>query len=362
MGSFCSIKNADKPVVNSYLDSTTDWVKRREAQLRANGTCPGTAEEHEAERVVSLQSAIRSYLARKRLIVHDAIDFSDDESIPPQLSTAAVSDPSVLLPTTAIATLQRLPPRSLDRSVAGVFSQPPRLLADDSIYVGEWSFRSHGTTIKGKGKMYHKSGAYSEGYWKNGLLFYRGRLITPDGDLYEGNFEYGKPSGICTFESFDLKNVYKGRWSRGKRNGDGHEIMANGAVYMGQYRKGKKHGKGVMTWRDNSKYEGEFRKDQVSGFGTYLWSDGRSYTGDVVNGKMHGQGTFQYPDGKTYTGDYIHDKKSGKGIYRWDGKEYNGEWKDGKMHGLGYLTSPHKGMKMYHFQEGTRVREILEDN
>lgn len=355
MGGSCGIKKAEEAhTPKALMETTTDWQR-----IRALLIASGAAEASELT-ITVLQSAFRGYLRRKRLQpqLGEILELSDDENTPPICSSETDIDPMGLLTAKTLSTLLRLAPLEMKKIVPRVVALGTRALQGGGVYVGEWSAKSGATVQKGRGKLYGSDGSYTEGYWKNSRLYYRGRYIYPNGDLYEGNFDHGVRSGRGIFESFDVKTRYQGEWKNGRKHGQGQEIMPNETEYLGTYRHGWKSGNGLMRWKDGTTYQGEFKKDQLTGYGTFHWADGRIYHGSLENGKMHGSGHFTYPDGKTYEGEYMYNKKHGKGVYRWEGNEYDGEWRDGQMHGLAYLTLAGGERKMYLFEHGKVVQEV----
>ena len=355
MGGSCGIKKAEEAHTPKVLmETTTDWNRIR-AFIQGTG-----APAADDMTITALQSAFRGYLRRKRLqpLLGETLELSEDESAPRVNSLETDIDPVGLLTAKTLSTLLRLVPLQMRKNVTGVIRLEARALQGGGVYVGEWSAKSGGTVQKGKGKLYGSDGSYCEGYWKNSRLYYRGRYIFPNGDLYEGNFDHGIRNGQGIFESFDLKSRYQGEWRNGRKHGQGQEILPNETEYVGTYRHGWRTGNGLMRWKDGASYQGEFLKDQITGSGTFHWADGRIYIGSLENGKMHGSGHFTYPDGKTYAGDYMYNKKHGKGVYKWEGHEYDGEWRDGQMHGLAYLTPAGKDRKMCLFEHGKLVREV----
>ena len=357
----CSNSSAEKAYTTDSLDKRSKWRVQKEAQIEEIAKQTSIVfTEFTPAHVLYVQNYMRGYLALKRLKAAegDWMDFSEDESVPAQATSEANIDPVTLLTPKAQETLGKLAPFSYGKQVQGVQPQPSMYLVSGGIYIGQWSIRSQGTVPKGKGKFYGSDGGYKEGYWKNGVLHLKGRIILPNGDCYMGDIRRGERSGAGTLTSFREAQVYTGRWKRGVRSGKGEETYSNGSTYIGHFKRDEKNGKGTIRWKDGSFYQGDFKDDQITGTGVFTWANGRIYTGTVLNGKMHGKGKFQFPDGSVYVGEYENDKKSGKGAYKWADGEYEGEWKMGKMHGVGWLRREGKERKKYVFEQGTPVREV----
>ena len=165
----------------------------------------------------------------------------------------------------------------------------PVKLNDGRIYIGQWNQR--------------------------GVPHGKGRMIFPDGCVYEGE------------------------WEEGRQTGNGHKYWPDGNFYEGAFVNGLMEGNGKLEFEDGNLYEGEFSKDMLNGFGKFLWADkGMVYEGNWFENQKHGRGTCKWSDGRTYEGEYAFDKKEGYGVFSWpNGKKYEGEWKAGKQHGEGTL-------------------------
>nr|AAZ75691.1 TSGA2 [Mus musculus] len=116
----------------------------------------------------------------------------------------------------------------------------------------------------------------------------QGKARLPNGDTYEGNYEFGK------------------------RHGQGTYKFKNGARYIGDYVKNKKHGQGTFIYPDGSRYEGEWADDQRHGQGVYYYVNNDTYTGEWFNHQRHGQGTYLYAEtGSKYVGTWVHGRQEG---------------------------------------------------
>ena len=362
MGNDCCTKGP-QAYATDHLDKRSSWRQRKEAELgEALSKVPVITVNWTPAHALYLQNCIRVYLTLKRTrqIEPDWLNFSEDEACPAQATSEANIDPVTLLSQKAQETLAKLEPFAFDQPVRGVQPHPPMYLLNGGIYIGQWSSKSNGTVPKGKGKLYTSEGGYKEGYWKNGQLHRKGRIVYPNGDWYTGDIRSGNRSGTGTFTSHNGLQTYVGHWKRDMKSGKGEEKLSNESTYTGRYKRDKRSGKGVMRWKDGSHYEGDFKDDQVTGTGVFTWQNGRVYSGTVLNGKMHGKGKFRFPDGSEYDGEYEHDKKSGQGRYVWAGGEYQGQWKDGKMHGVGWLKLTGKERIKAQFEAGKKVKDLTD--
>ncbi|EHH16946.1 Testis-specific gene A2 protein [Macaca mulatta] len=116
----------------------------------------------------------------------------------------------------------------------------------------------------------------------------RGKARLPNGDTYEGSYEFGK------------------------RHGQGTYRFKNGARYIGEYFRNKKHGQGTFIYPDGSRYEGEWANDQRHGHGVYYYVNNDTYTGEWFTHQRHGQGTYLYAEtGSKYVGTWVNGQQEG---------------------------------------------------
>jgi hypothetical protein len=231
-------------------------------------------------------------------------------------------------------------------------------LENGAIYIGEWNERAE---RHGKGIQIWNDGSKYEGYWRRDKANGKGRLIHADGDMYEGEWVDDKAHGKGVYLHTDGAK-YIGEWKEDKQHGKGIETWPDGARYEGDYQSGKKHGFGKFCWADGSVYDGEFQNNNIHGKGVYVWSDGRRFEGDWQNNKMHGRGVFEWADGRRYEGEYQDDKKQGFGIFKWpDGRRYEGMWANGKQHGKGVYISSKGERREGEWREGKRFKWLDEN-
>eukprot|EP00037_Helgoeca_nana_P002451 m.33940 g.33940 ORF g.33940 m.33940 type:complete len:372 (+) comp12605_c0_seq2:97-1212(+) len=204
----------------------------------------------------------------------------------------------------------------------------------------------------------------------------QGRLVFPNGTVYDGAFQNDRRNGFgtSTFIDDDGTETYAGEWRDGKRHGRATFTFADGDVYEGAFmdndRTGRGtlyfnsgdnagdvyvgdfvdseyHGRGRYTRANGTYYDGGYKHDSKDGkgFETISYNDGSgsgSYEGEYRNDKQHGRGKERYPDGDTYDGSFEFDERCGYGTMSYSGtspgEEYAGEWKDGEPHGAGTYT------------------------
>ena len=68
-----------------------------------------------------------------------------------------------------------------------------------------------------------------------------------------------------------------------------------------------KDGEGEYTWENGEVYKGCFSKDKREGLGHYLWKDGSYYKGEWSAERMHGLGRI-HQKGATTVGSFKHDQ------------------------------------------------------
>ena len=79
----------------------------------------------------------------------------------------------------------------------------------------------------------------------------QGRIISPDGSVYQGRIQDGKPHGF------------------------GKSTMITGEIYEGEHRNGRFEGKGKLTLSDQSYFIGSFKNHKVHK-GTMYFTDGKT--------------------------------------------------------------------------------------
>ena len=128
---------------------------------------------------------------------------------------------------------------------------------------------------------------------------------------YVGDFRGGKFHGYGRLEvpiSFVAKEVYKGDWLGGMRDGRGTHWNGKGELYIGQWRNNKREGVGTIAYK-LSRWE----EDKYTEF--WLKDNTENYTGEWVNDHYQGQGTFRWENGAKYEGGFFASNKHGYGTY-----------------------------------------------
>ena len=274
------------------------------------------------------------------------------------------------------------------------------IFADGDIYEGEYrddKRNGKGTYVYANGNKYegdfldgmfsgygvftYANGEKYVGEFRDNKFHGNGRYIYADGSKYEGVYEYGqlKEESECDDDSVRFpEGIYKGKLSRGIREGKGTMIFedgtvfeayfrqdkplencrityANGDVYEGANCDYKRHGLGKLTYADGTVYDGVFRDDmRAGGKITYAdgtawngsWDNDKEYTGEGVvkfedgvfigqlsTGRPFGIGRYEYNNGDVYEGDFLNGNYDGEGKLTYsDGSYWEGTWDIGEVH------------------------------
>jgi hypothetical protein len=182
---------------------------------------------------------------------------------------------------------------------------------------------------------YHKPG-YKGEYGPLGLREGQGKFLYPNGDMYEGEWFYGKFDGFGKY-TYTNGDYYEGQWMNHKKDGKGHFHSAEFEEdYVGEWKNDMRHGQGRFQYVNGSVYEGEYKYNQMDGYGKYIYSSGMYYEGEWRQEQRHGKGKSSY-DGHVYEGDWYEDRMEGNGMYSANGDVYIGQWKNNVKHGIGKL-------------------------
>jgi len=116
-----------------------------------------------------------------------------------------------------------------------------------------------------------------------------GTLRFSNGDIYTGEFNYGKPNGKGTF-TYGNGDSYNGTVAEGQRHGSGIYTSTAGDKYVGQFSEGKFDGAGTYYFLANNRskgdiYVGEFSSNTFNGQGRYTHANGQVFVGSFVNGR-----------------------------------------------------------------------------
>lgn len=128
----------------------------------------------------------------------------------------------------------------------------------------------------------------------------RGKLILPDGRVYEGTFRDGhrfEPQNSETF-SFPNGDCLRGKYIDGLFTGTGKITLPSGDVYEGDFINGKFTGQGKVTYSQGIVYEGNFVNWKPFGAGIVIFQNGEVLNGTFNNGIQDGEGRLTFEDGR----------------------------------------------------------------
>ena len=143
---------------------------------------------------------------------------------------------------------------------------------------------------------YFPDGSVFEGGFVDGKSVGKGRLVSKNGDYYEGSVLENVASGLGVSENNVMR--YEGEFQNNLPHGQGTEILFDGrSRFVGTFFEGNKVA-GVMTWGENAEYvyEGRFANNTFNGRGVMRSPEG-VYYGDFVDGHKHGVGEMHNLEG-----------------------------------------------------------------
>ncbi|XP_076975106.1 radial spoke head 1 homolog [Tamandua tetradactyla] len=137
----------------------------------------------------------------------------------------------------------------------------------------------------------------------------------------------------------DLGEYEGDRNEAGERHGHGKARLPNGDTYEGSYEYGKRHGQGTYKFKNGARYIGEYVRNKKHGQGTFIYPDGSRYEGEWADDQRHGQGVYYYVNNDTYTGEWFAHQRHGQGTYFYaeTGSKYVGSWVNGQQEGAAEL-------------------------
>lgn len=217
-----------------------------------------------------------------------------------------------------------------------LIKESPVHLANGNYYWGYWNNKCE---MSGPGELYLPSdNVFVEGLWKNGIL-YKGRLLLPDGSIYEGKFEDCLYNGKGKLTYVD-GIIYEGKFVNGQRHGNGSLYFPDGSKYWGEFANDEFEGDGDFLWCGGYQYKGTFKNNSIDGKGTLTSNQGSSYTGEFKHNQFHGKGKFIWSTGEKYDGEYFYGIKEGKGAYLMKNNIlFHGKWSKNKQHGKGTIET-----------------------
>jgi hypothetical protein len=147
--------------------------------------------------------------------------------------------------------------------------------------------------------------------------------------------EYLDKEGILgrAIFTFDDNSYFIGIYAKNVREGYFEEYSAKDRlVFKGNYSKGKRNGQGTAYFEDGSYYEGNFTDNVKVGIGKYFFPKGCYYIGEFKNNLINGKGKYYFKENEYWEGNFVDNQKQGEGIYYFaSGKSKPVTFKDNKL-------------------------------
>lgn len=192
----------------------------------------------------------------------------------------------------------------------GVYRWP-----DGSVYTGEVKNGKR----DGYGNFIGSGGQVYEGGWKDGFREGEGKMIynVDKTVVYTGSWLTGMRHGYGIMR-YTSGNQYDGYWEQDKKCGRGVMVWRDSdEVYIGEWKDDKCEGEGEHIWGESKHktvqklrrnlYRGEWKAGARNGHGTFFYADGSQYTGTWKNNMKDGEGTFSGTNGSIYRGSFLAD-------------------------------------------------------
>jgi len=178
---------------------------------------------------------------------------------------------------------------------------------DGDMYMGEWvegKMQGYGIyTYSSRGK--HPNDRYEGGYFQSqrqgsGIYFYAG----PNGGVYMGEWLRGRMHGHGLMVYPDGE-YYLGNWKSDLKEGKGIYIWGRNAgevagdKYEGNFRDGFAHGAGRTVFSDGGWHKGRYVRGKMQGNGMMQTAEGWEYIGFWRDDELHGEAVCYYVYGAT---------------------------------------------------------------
>jgi hypothetical protein len=201
-----------------------------------------------------------------------------------------------------------------------------------------------------------------EGYFKDDLPHFKGKIYFDNGDFYVGEFEQGKMQGQGTYYSGFGKSTFRGRFAGDLMEGEGEEHWSDGTLYRGSFAKGMKHGRGILISNQHT-YEGEFSQGHFSGHGSFKLPNRMNFIGQWKESQLQSPATITYPDGRKYDGEVDQDLlPTGRGTIQTQHKKCTGTFDRGLLEGKAEILDLHSGeLKFGDFRAGRLEAWVLKE-
>jgi hypothetical protein len=149
-----------------------------------------------------------------------------------------------------------------------------------------------------------------EGNYINGVKSGFGKMVYPNGDIFEGEWADDKVRDLVLYTSNRSKLI--GTTAiHGQINGEGSYIYKkSGDIYSGSWKDGKKHGEGRYEFQaDKSMMVGIWNNGEFKS-GKWEFKGAGHYEGTFKLGRPYGQGKYTFVSGLSQLGSYDEIKAS----------------------------------------------------
>jgi len=127
------------------------------------------------------------------------------------------------------------------------------------------------------------------GDYKDGLKSGNGKMVYPNGDIYEGEWGEDKMHGEGTYTYKKSGDIYSGTWASNKKNGEGtYEYAVDSSMVSGTWVEGQITA-GKWTLKGAAEYDGEFKLGRPYGDGKFTFASGLSQSGAFVEPPKSGE-------------------------------------------------------------------------
>lgn len=191
-------------------------------------------------------------------------------------------------------------------------------------------------------------------YTHKEILTGNGDISFPDGRIYTGRFEEGKPTTdggmlwipvkahVDDNPEEQLSDTYTGEMiGQGVPHGRGRIEYARGGHVVGSFYNGVPHGRSChVVEASGDEYEGALQAGARTGFGKLTRSNGDVYEGMFDVGVFEGRGRYtSISERSVFEGFFHKGQREGRGRLISEMGMFDGFWKEGKRSGLGVSHS-----------------------
>lgn len=154
----------------------------------------------------------------------------------------------------------------------------------------------------------YKDGRKYIGDFVNGLPQGKGKMIFPNMDIYDGEWQDGTMNGKGVYNRYDDKRdryveKYDGNFFNGIKQGVGRLQYADKSVYEGQWQNNMRTGVGTYWISDSVYFHGFWKFDEPIR-GIFHLKNGDWYDGTFKNNKFDGYGRYYYANGDFFDGKF----------------------------------------------------------